>query len=107
MEHEGEAFDEKMIIRGSLERLVPVTMTAAVAGLALIPLVLAAGQSGKEILYPVAVVILGGLVSSTILDMAVTPAVFYKFGRRAAEEYLRRSRIDPLDEIGARIPTTT
>ena len=76
MEHEGEKFDEKMIVRGSLERLVPVTMTAAVAGLALIPLVLAAGQPGKEILYPVAVVILGGLISSTLLDMAVTPAVF-------------------------------
>ena len=101
MEHEGEAFDEKMIIRGSLERLVPVTMTAAVAGLALVPLVLAAGQPGKEILYPVAVVILGGLVSSTILDMAVTPAVFFKFGRRAAAEYLNRSKIDPLDETDA------
>jgi len=88
MQYEGESFDEKMIIRGSLERLVPVTMTAAVAGLALIPLVLAAGQPGKEILYPVAVVILGGLVSSTILDMAVTPAVFFRFGRRAAERYL-------------------
>ena len=107
MEHEGEAFDEKMIIRGSLERLVPVTMTAAVAGLALIPLVLAAGQPGKEILYPVAVVIIGGLMSSTILDMAVTPAVFYKFGRRAAEEYLNRSQTDPLDEISTKISTTT
>lgn len=99
MQHEGERFDEKMIIRGSLERLVPVTMTAAVAGLALIPLVLAAGEAGKEILYPVAVVILGGLVSSTILDMAVTPAVFYRFGRRAAETYLGRAHGDPLDAI--------
>lgn len=99
MEHEGEGFDEKMIIRGSLERLVPVTMTAAVAGLALIPLVLAAGQPGKEILFPVAVVILGGLVSSTILDMAVTPAVFFKFGRKAAEKYIARDQADPLDEV--------
>ena len=101
MEHEGEKFDEKMIVRGSLERLVPVTMTAAVAGLALIPLVLSAGEPGKEILYPVAVVILGGLVSSTLLDMAVTPAVFFKFGRKAAEAYVAREEIDPLDEMEA------
>jgi Cu/Ag efflux pump CusA len=99
MEHEGEKFDEHMIVRGSLERLVPVTMTAAVAGLALIPLVLSAGQPGKEILYPVAVVILGGLLSSTFLDMAVTPAVFYKFGRKAAEKYIVRDHGDPLDAI--------
>ena len=97
MEHEGEKFDAHMIVRGSLERLVPVTMTALTAGLALIPLVLAADQPGKEILYPVAVVILGGLVSSTFLDMAVTPAVFFKFGRKASEKYLARAKVDPLD----------
>lgn len=96
MEHEGERFDEAMIVRGSLERLVPVTMTALTAGLALIPLVLAAGEPGKEILFPVAVVILGGLVSSTFLDMAVTPAVFFRFGRRAAEQSLARQGQDPL-----------
>lgn len=88
MKHENEAFDKRMIIRGSLERLVPVTMTAMTAGLALVPLILAAGEPGKEILYPVAVVILGGLVSSTLLDMAVTPIVFYMFGKKAAEKYI-------------------
>lgn len=97
MEYEGERFGERMIIRGSLERLVPVTMTALTAGLALIPLVLSAQEPGKEILYPVAVVILGGLISSTLLDMAVTPAVFLKFGRSAAEKSLARARRDPLD----------
>ena len=95
MEQEGERFDERMIVRGSLERLVPVTMTALTAGLALVPLVLAAGEPGKEILFPVAVVILGGLVSSTFLDMAVTPAVFFHFGRRAAEQSLARHGEDP------------
>ncbi|MCH7707748.1 MAG: efflux RND transporter permease subunit [Myxococcales bacterium] len=101
MEHEGEHFNRDMVVRGSLERLVPVTMTALVAGLALVPLVLSAGEPGKEILYPVAVVILGGLLSSTLLDMAVTPAVFLKFGQRAAEHYLARESGDPLDAIAA------
>ena len=107
MQHEGESFDEQMIIRGSLERLVPVTMTALVAGLALVPLVLAAGEAGKEILYPVAVVILGGLLSSTVLDMAVTPAVFFNFGRSAAEKYLARGEGDPLDWTDAAVRTRT
>ena len=60
-------------------------MTALCAGIALIPLVLAAGQPGKEILYPVATVILGGLISSTLLDFFVRPALFWTFGRRQAE----------------------
>ncbi len=88
VKEEGEAFDAKMVIRGSLERLVPVLMTAFTAALALIPLVLAKGQPGKEILYPVAVVILGGLTSATLLDLIVTPAVFYKFGRPALDKLL-------------------
>lgn len=88
MEHEGEGFTKDMVIRGSLERLIPVLMTALTAGLALMPLVLSQGQPGKEILHPVAVVILGGLISSTLLDMIVTPAVFYKFGKKSAEQYL-------------------
>ncbi|MEN3940144.1 efflux RND transporter permease subunit [Prosthecobacter sp. SYSU 5D2] len=89
MKHEGENFSRAMIERGTLERLVPVTMTALSAGIALIPLVLAAGEPGKEILHPVAVCIVGGLISSTLLDFAVTPAVFSVFGRRAAEKALR------------------
>jgi CzcA family heavy metal efflux pump len=89
MSHEGESFTHQMIIRGTLERLVPVLMTAFCAGIALIPLVMAANEPGKEILHPVAVVIVGGLVSSTFLDLMVTPAVFYFFGRKAAEFAVR------------------
>ena len=84
--NEGESFSEEMVIRGSLERLVPVLMTACSAALALIPLLLSKGEPGKEILYPVAVVIVGGLFSSTLLDIIVTPAVFYRFGRRSVEK---------------------
>lgn len=88
VKEEGETFSKQMIIRGSLERLVPVLMTAITAGLALIPLVLAAGEPGKEILYPVAVVILGGLVSSTLLDIVITPLVFHRYGERALQRYI-------------------
>lgn len=88
VQHEGEKFGKEMIIRGSLERLVPVLMTSLTAGIGLIPLVLNAGAPGKEILHPVAVVILGGLISSTFLDMIVTPAMFYKFGKKALDKYL-------------------
>ncbi|NID13556.1 efflux RND transporter permease subunit [Fibrivirga algicola] len=92
IEQEGETFSEHMIIRGSLERLVPVLMTALVAALALIPLTLDASAAGKEILYPVATVILGGLLSSTLLDIIVTPVVFHQFGKQALATYFRNQK---------------
>ncbi|MEO5337018.1 MAG: efflux RND transporter permease subunit [Magnetospirillum sp. WYHS-4] len=84
MAREGESFGPAMVIRGSLERLTPVLMTALVAALALLPLVMAGGAPGKEILHPVAVVIFGGLLSSTLLDSLVTPVLFLWAGRKAA-----------------------
>lgn len=90
MKHEGEEFTREMVIRGSQERLVPVMMTACVATLALLPLVFAKGQPGSEVLHPVAAVIVGGLISSTILDVIVTPTLFYRFGRKSAEEYIHQ-----------------
>jgi HME family heavy-metal exporter len=88
VQHEGESFTPEMIERAGKERLSPMLMTALTAGIALIPLVLAAGEPGKEILYPVATVILGGLISSTLLDFFVHPALFWQFGRGPAERRL-------------------
>ncbi len=85
---EGLPFGEELVVRGSLERIVPVAMTALCAGIALLPLALSAGEPGREILAPVAQVILGGLVSSTLLDLVVTPTVFLRFGRPALERFL-------------------
>jgi len=89
MTHERQTWSKELIIRGSQERVAPVLMTAVTAGLGLLPLVLSKGEPGKEILYPVAVVILGGLITSTLLDFFVTPAVFYRFGKTAAERLAR------------------
>lgn len=89
MKHEGEGFTAQMVIRGTEERLVPILMTAVSAGLALVPLVLAADEPGKEILNPVAIVIVGGLVSSTLLGLLVTPALYYRFGRKPSEKAIR------------------
>ena len=94
VQHEGEVFGDKMIIRGSLERMVPVLMTALVAAFALIPLTMDATAPGKEILYPVATVILGGLISSTLLDMIVTPVVFKMFGEKALRKYVQAQQQD-------------
>jgi CzcA family heavy metal efflux pump len=91
MRHEGAGFTRPMVERGTLERMVPVLMTALAAGFALVPLVLAADEPGKEILHPVAVVIVGGLISSTLLDFLVTPSIFFNFAKKAALRALERN----------------
>ncbi len=88
MRFEGENFDHKMILRGSLERLSPVLMTALVTAFALAPLLFEAERPGTEVLHPVAVVIFSGLISSTLLDTFLTPVMFWLFGRRDAERLL-------------------
>ena len=91
MKHEGEGFSRRMVERGTLERMVPVLMTALSAGIALVPFVLAANEPGKEILHPVAVVIVGGLLSSTLLDFLITPLIFFHFAQSAAQRAIERN----------------
>jgi HME family heavy-metal exporter len=86
--HEGERFGPDLVIRGSLERLAPVLLTALSAGLALTPVLLGAGEPGREILHPVAVTIFGGLLSSTLLDAILTPTLFLAFGRKPLQRLL-------------------
>jgi HME family heavy-metal exporter len=96
MTHEGEAFTEAMIVRGSLERLAPVLMTALTAGIGLIPLVVAGQLPGREILYPVATVILGGLITSTFCEFLIHPGLFWRYSGAAAVA-LGRTATDDLE----------
>lgn len=97
--HEGVPFGQDLVIRGSLERLAPVLMTALSAGVALVPLLIGADAPGKEILHPVAVTIFGGLISATLLDTVLTPVLFLTFGRTPLErlrtEARRPSEVSP------------
>ena len=84
LKKEGEEWGPELVMRGSLERVVPVLMTALTAALALTPLLLSADASGKELLHPLAVVVFGGLMSSTLLEVFIHPGAFYHFGKAAA-----------------------
>ena len=91
VQHEGETWSKSMLIRAGKERLAPVLMTALTSGIGLVPLAMSAGEPGKEILYPVATVILGGLISSTILEFFARPALFWTFGLGAAHRVVEES----------------
>jgi Cu/Ag efflux pump CusA len=79
---EGVAFGSELVLRGAMERLNPILMTSLATGLALVPLVVAGPIPGHEIEYPLAIVILGGLLTSTLLNLFVVPALYLRFGKR-------------------------
>jgi Cu/Ag efflux pump CusA len=85
---EGEVFGPALVLRGAKERLAPILMTAGATGLALVPLAVAGSVAGHEIEHPMAIVILGGLVTSTLLNLFVLPSLYLRFGksRRASTE---------------------
>ena len=88
--HENEIFSTALVLRGAQERLAPVLMTSMVTAFALVPLLLAADQPGKEILHPVAVVIFAGLLSSTLLDTLLTPLLYWLFGEKPTNKWLKQ-----------------
>lgn len=89
-----EGFTQEMIVHGSLERLAPVLMTALTTGIGLLPLVIGGSQPGKEMLFPVATVIVGGLISSTFCEFLIRPGMFWFFGRNAAERLAKGDEAD-------------
>lgn len=99
---EKEDWTREMVVRAGKDRLAPVLMTALTSGIGLVPLALAAGEPGKEILYPVATVIIGGLVTSTLLEFLVRPALFWTTGvgaaRKVVDEQLHH--VELIDEEG-------
>jgi Cu/Ag efflux pump CusA len=102
LKYEGEGFTQQMVLRGSLERLAPVLMTALTAGIGLVPLVLGGQEPGREILYPVATVILGGLVTSTFCEFLIHPGLFWRFSGRDAERLAREEHTE--EEVLAEQP---
>ncbi|MGF1579881.1 MAG: efflux RND transporter permease subunit [Gemmataceae bacterium] len=98
MKHEDESFTQNMILRGSLERLAPVLMTALTAIIALVPLVVGGQEPGREILYPVATVILGGLITSTLCEFLMRPGLFWWLTEADARRLTTRNKTEELSE---------
>jgi CzcA family heavy metal efflux pump len=89
--YEGEVFSPHLALRGALERLSPILMTALATGLALVPLVISGNIPGHEIEYPMAIVILGGMVTSTLLNLFVVPSLYLRFGQSTQETLAEHS----------------
>ncbi len=100
VKYEGETWSPDMIARAGKERLAPVLMTCLTTGIGLVPLAMSAGETGKEILYPVATVIIGGLITSTTLEFLVRPALFWQFGMRSAKAVVdnEAAKVDLIEE---------
>lgn len=77
---EGKPFGPELVLRGSRERVVPILMTALTTGLAILPFALSGNIPGQEIVFPMAIVILGGLVTSTLVNLFALPALYLRFG---------------------------
>jgi HME family heavy-metal exporter len=92
--HEGEAFTKEMLVKAGRNRAAPVLMTTLTAMLGLLPITFSPDTPGREILYPIATVIVGGLITSTLMDFTVRPALFWLFGRRTAEKMIEREKND-------------
>ena len=97
---EGEPFGPELVLRGARERLAPILMTALATGLALVPLVMSGEIPGAEIEYPMAIVILGGLVTSTLLNLFVMPALYLRFGESTPGRLSEPPRGAPAARVG-------
>ena len=102
VQYEGETWSREMIVRAGQERLAPVLMTALTSGIGLVPLAMAAGEPGKEILYPVATVIIGGLISSTLLGVPRSPGPVLEVRHAGSTTSCRRQQ--ERDRVGGRGP---
>ena len=83
--HEGMTFGPELVLRGAKERLAPILMTTLAAGLALVPLLLTGNKPGQEIEYPMAIVIMGGLIFATLQNLFVVPSLYLRYGKSKKE----------------------
>jgi Cu/Ag efflux pump CusA len=91
LEQEGESFGAELVLRAARERFGPVVMTAVVTGLAFLPVVLLEDAAGHEVLSPMALVVLGGLVTSTLVTLIITPTLYLRLGEGSAPEWDREA----------------
>jgi HME family heavy-metal exporter len=94
--YEGESFTKEMLVKAGRNRVAPVLMTMLTATLGLLPIIFSPDVPGREILYPIATVIVGGLITSTLMEFFVRPALFWTFGRKTAERIVERERNETL-----------